>query len=161
VPADLPAVLVDEVYLAQVLVNLLENAVRYGGRTIEVRARSVENGRAVELSVQDDGDGVPASALAHLFEKFYQVPREAAPGRRGMGIGLAVVAGLVGAMGGSVKAGKGELGGLSVAVRLRAVEVPEDVETPAAAEAGATEAAAVEGGAVEGGAVDPSTGGRP
>jgi two-component system, OmpR family, sensor histidine kinase KdpD len=146
VPADLPAVLVDEVYVAQVLVNLLENAVRYGGRSIQVRARSLEGGRAVELSVQDDGDGVPASALAHLFEKFYQVPREVVPGRRGMGIGLTVVAGLVGAMGGSVKAGRGELGGLSVAFRLRAVEVPEDVGASAPIEAGAAE---------------PSAGGRP
>ncbi len=128
---DLPAVLVDEVYLSQVLTNLLENAVRYGGRAIEVSGRVAAGGEAVELVVADDGEGVPESALGRLFDKFYQVPRGARPSGRGMGIGLTVVAGLVHAMGGSVRAEKSHLGGLAIVVTLRCVAVPE--ETRAAA----------------------------
>ena len=59
VPPTLPAVLVDDVYLGQVLANLLENAIRYGGPTIVVEGRAVPEEAAVELRVEDDGAGVP------------------------------------------------------------------------------------------------------
>jgi two-component system sensor histidine kinase KdpD len=135
VSEELPHVLVDEVFLSQVLANLLENAIRYGGASVEVRGRSAEEGRSVELSVEDDGEGVPERSLMRLFDKFYQVPRAAGSARRGMGIGLTVVAGMVGAMGGTVRAERSELGGLAVVVTLPAVDVPEEAEpTPQATE---------------------------
>jgi two-component system sensor histidine kinase KdpD len=130
VPETLPPVLVDEVFLSQVLANLLENAVRYGGTTIEVRGRAMPDARTVELSVEDDGEGVPERSRARLFEKFYQVPRAAGSARRGMGIGLTVVAGLAQAMGGSVRAGRSELGGLAVVVTIPTVEVPWEAPEP-------------------------------
>jgi len=132
---DLPPALVDEVYLSQVLANLIENAVRYGGQTIEVTGRvgSRTGEGTVELTVADDGEGVPSYALPRLFEKFFQVPRPGrvpgrggSPGGGGMGIGLTVVAGLVSAMGGTVRAERSDLGGLAVVVALRAVAVPEE-----------------------------------
>jgi two-component system, OmpR family, sensor histidine kinase KdpD len=135
--ADLPAVLVDEIYLSQVLSNLLENAVRYGGRTIEVRGRAVPGGPGeagtVALSVEDDGEGVPDSSQARLFEKFFQVPRAGNVSKQGMGIGLTVVAGLVRAMGGQVRAERSALGGLSVVVTLSGVDVPAEPESLAEA----------------------------
>jgi two-component system, OmpR family, sensor histidine kinase KdpD len=124
VPHTLPPVLIDEVYLGQVLANLLENAVRYGGSTIVVQGRDLSDDGAVELTVADDGQGVPDRALGHLFDKFYQVPRTDGLSRRGMGIGLTVVAGLAHAMGGTVRAERGEAGGLAVAVLLRAADAP-------------------------------------
>jgi two-component system sensor histidine kinase KdpD len=129
-PEGLPLALVDEVFLNQVLANLLENASRYGGTCIEVRGRTVEGGRTVELSVEDDGQGVPKGSLGRLFEKFYQVPRAAGSARQGMGIGLTVVAGLTQAMGGTVRAERSALGGLAVVIRLPTVEVPEEPEEP-------------------------------
>lgn len=134
-PDSLPHVLVDEVFLSQVLANLLENAVRYGGASIQVRGRAPEGGQSVEFSVEDDGEAVPDRSMGRLFEKFYQVPRAAGSARRGMGIGLTVVAGMVEAMGGAVHAKRSELGGLAVVVTLPAVEVPverEPVDEPAA-----------------------------
>ncbi|MGZ6339517.1 MAG: sensor histidine kinase, partial [Candidatus Limnocylindrales bacterium] len=124
VPETLPAVLVDDVYLSQILANLLENAVRYGGPTIMLGARDLSEEGAVELRVEDDGEGVPVRAQAHLFDKFYQVPRADGLSRRGMGIGLTVVAGLAHAMGGTVQAERSVLGGLAVVVRLRAAAAP-------------------------------------
>jgi two-component system sensor histidine kinase KdpD len=124
VPPTLPPVLIDDVYLGQILANLLENAVRYGGSTIVVQGRDLPDEGAVELSVADDGDGVPVRALAHLFDKFYQVPRTDDLSRRGMGIGLTVVAGLAHAMGGTVRAERSATGGLAVVVQLRAADVP-------------------------------------
>jgi two-component system sensor histidine kinase KdpD len=134
-PDDLPPARVDEVFFNQVVANLLENAVRYGGSCIEVRGRAIERGAAVELSVEDDGDGVPEGSLGRLFDKFYQVPRIAGTSRRGMGIGLTVVAGMVGAMGGTVRAQRSDLGGLAVVVRLPAVAVPAEPAVDASVEA--------------------------
>ena len=124
----LPLVLVDDVYLGQILANLLENAVRYGGPTIVVQCRDLPDEGAVELSVADDGEGVPVRALRHLFDKFYQVPRTDGLSRRGMGIGLTVVAGLAHAMGGTVRAERSAAGGLAVVVTLRTADPPAELE---------------------------------
>jgi len=128
VPARLPPVLIDDVYLGQILANLLENAVRYGGSTIVVEGRELPDDGAVELSVSDDGEGVPVRALGHLFDKFYQVPRTDDLSRRGMGIGLTVVAGLAHAMGGTVRAERSAAGGLAVVVTLRTADPPAELE---------------------------------
>jgi two-component system sensor histidine kinase KdpD len=130
-PDSLPPVLADELYLTQVLANLLENAVRHGGETIRVRASRRPDG-LVEVSVEDDGPGVPKSALPHLFEKFYQAGPAGEGKRRGMGIGMTVVEGLTRAMGGEVAASRSDLGGLRVDVRLRPAPMaaePDDAAT--------------------------------
>ena len=140
VPDPIAPVLVDELYLGQVLANLLENAIRYGGETIRVSARERDDGM-VEVSVEDDGRGVPEPALPHLFEKFYQAGAPGEAQHRGMGIGLTVVEGLTRAMNGEVEACRSDLGGLRVDVRLRPAVVPAEAEGPAAlpaASAGAT-----------------------
>jgi two-component system sensor histidine kinase KdpD len=131
-PESLPPVLADQLYLSQVLANLLENAIRHGGQAIRVSASPQPDGM-VEISVEDDGPGVPEAAMPHLFEKFYQAgtPNEAR--RRGMGIGMTVVEGLTRAMGGTVAACRSELGGLRVDVRLRPAPVPDDVAEQTAA----------------------------
>jgi signal transduction histidine kinase len=100
VEPDLPLLHFDYVQIAQVLVNLIENAVKYtaGGTTIAVAARQVPG--AVEISVHDDGPGIPREHQLRLFDKFYRVyPSTAAPGA---GIGLAISKGLVEAHGGRI-----------------------------------------------------------
>jgi two-component system sensor histidine kinase KdpD len=148
-PESLSPVLADELYLGQVLANLLENAVRYGGDTIRVRGHARPDGR-VEVSVEDDGRGVAEAALPHLFEKFYQAGAPGEAQRRGMGIGLTVVEGLTRAMRGEVEACRSELGGLRVDVRLLPAVVPEeaaesDLAAAASPEPGAAPAAATPG----------------
>jgi two-component system sensor histidine kinase KdpD len=130
-PDSLSPVLADELYLGQVLANLLENAIRYGGETIRVRGCDLDDG-LVQVSVEDDGRGVPDAALPHLFEKFYQAGPPGEAQRRGMGIGLTVVEGLTRAMEGEVSACRSELGGLHVDVRLRRAFVPEQTADPTA-----------------------------
>ena len=124
-PDSLPPVLADQVYLSQVLANLLENAIRHGGDTIRVTGRQRPDG-LVEVAVEDDGPGVPKSALPHLFEKFYQAGPAGEGKRRGMGIGMTVVEGLTRAMGGEVAACRSDLGGLRVEVRLRPAPIPAE-----------------------------------
>jgi two-component system sensor histidine kinase KdpD len=137
----LPPVLADQLYLSQVLANLLENAIRHGGESIRIRASQRPDG-LVQISVEDDGPGVPKAALPHLFEKFYQAGPPGEGKRRGMGIGMTVVEGLTRAMRGEVEAGRSELGGLRVDVRLRPALVPDEAPESAAAEPGATDVSA-------------------
>jgi len=120
VPDDLPLVLVDEVFIGQVLANVLENAAKYGGPStpVAVSARTLDDA-TVRVTVEDGGPGVPAESLPRLFEKFYRVPRSGEGSRRGTGIGLSVVQGLVASMGGQVSARKGSLGGLAIDIDLR------------------------------------------
>jgi two-component system sensor histidine kinase KdpD len=124
-PADLPPVEVDPVFIDQVLTNLLENAARHSppGAPIRVHAKEVLEG-TVRMTVEDGGPGVPQDSLGRLFQKFSRVPRAAEGSRRGSGIGLAVVRGLVEAMGGRVGARASELGGLAIDVDLQAAPEP-------------------------------------
>jgi two-component system sensor histidine kinase KdpD len=122
---DLPPVLADEVFIGQVLANTLDNAAKYAGPTapIAVSARQSADGM-VRITVEDGGPGVPAETIPRLFEKFYRVPRTGEGSRRGTGIGLSVVRGLVDAMGGHVAARPSSLGGLAIDVDLPAAAVP-------------------------------------
>jgi two-component system sensor histidine kinase KdpD len=138
-PADLPPLVVDDTYLDEVLTNLVENAVRYGGSVIRIRARQVTGGDApaVEVTVEDDGPGVPDADIGRLFDKFYRVRGPRQGSRPGMGIGLTVAQGLTRAMGGDVTADRSELGGLAFRVRLPSVDLPPDPDDePAAAVTG-------------------------
>jgi signal transduction histidine kinase len=98
---SLPDVRGDRVAVERVLLNLVDNAVRYSppSEPVAVNARSVEG--AVEVTVCDVGSGVPESRREGLFSKFYQVDPSFSGRRGGSGLGLAIVRGLAEAMGGS------------------------------------------------------------
>jgi two-component system sensor histidine kinase KdpD len=100
VEPDLPLLRFDYVQIAQVLVNLIENAVKYtpDGTPIVVAAHQIPG--AIEISVHDDGPGIPPEHQLRLFEKFYRAyAPTAAPGAS---IGLAISKGLVEAHGGHI-----------------------------------------------------------
>ncbi|WP_165223910.1 sensor histidine kinase [Affinirhizobium pseudoryzae] len=99
---DLPLIRGDSVLIGQVLFNLLDNAVKYGGEeAIRVFARM--DGPAVIISVTDMGRGIPPEDLDRVFEKFYRrgKPDGRAPGT---GLGLSIARGFVEAMGGTIHA---------------------------------------------------------
>ena len=100
VPADMPLVPMDFVLMVQVLVNLLDNALKYSppGTPIEVRAQ-VEGAEA-RIQVADRGVGIPPDDLERVFDKFYRVQR---PGQMGgTGLGLSICKGIVEAHGGRI-----------------------------------------------------------
>jgi two-component system sensor histidine kinase KdpD len=112
VPDELPLVQADEGLLERVIANLLDNAIRHGGGVTEVVAR--EDAGAIAVSVIDHGPGLPAS---RSVETFNTRPGSDRTGT-GAGLGLAIVAGLVEAMGCTVEAGQTPGGGTTVTVRL-------------------------------------------
>jgi two-component system sensor histidine kinase KdpD len=124
---EVPAVpvLVDAVFLDEVLTNLVDNALKFTGPGARIRVAAEASARGVRLIVEDDGAGVQDEHLPRLFDKFFRVP--AGRGRPGTGIGLAVVRGLVQAMGGEVAARRSELGGLAVELELPRAELPAEL----------------------------------
>jgi two-component system OmpR family sensor kinase len=116
--ADLPALVGDGDRLAQILSNLIDNALKHtpsGGKVV-VAARSLSGSTAVkrgtlraiggvEISVADTGPGIPAEDLSRIFERFYQVEKSRARSKEGsLGLGLAIVKEIVAAHGGTIHA---------------------------------------------------------
>jgi two-component system phosphate regulon sensor histidine kinase PhoR len=93
----------DRRLLYQALENLVENAVRYvpEGRRVRIEGRRVPGG--VELSVADEGDGIPREDQARIFERFYRVEKGRARAGGGTGLGLAIVKHVAEAHGGRVE----------------------------------------------------------
>jgi two-component system, OmpR family, sensor histidine kinase KdpD len=123
-----PPVEVDPVFLDEALTNAIENAIKYTppGTPIRIAANQIPGEPRVRLTVEDAGPGVPEPVLSRIFDKFYRVPGVAGGSRSGTGIGLAVVRGLVEAMGGRVEARRGELGGLAIDIDLPVARVPAE-----------------------------------
>ena len=115
----------DPVRLAQVLINLLDNAAKYSpdGGHVEIAAGIA--GREAEIRVRDHGIGIPAQLLPHIFELFRQGERKLDRGQGGMGIGLTMVRRLIELHGGRVEvesAGPGQ--GATFILHLPLSEAP-------------------------------------
>jgi signal transduction histidine kinase len=113
-PGELPAVTVDPFKIEQVLTNILENACKHGAAgPVLVTAAVVSPGAAgaVEVSVSDQGDGIPAAELPHVADKFF---RGAAADQSGLGLGLWISRGIVEAHGGRLDAGPADGHGTTV-----------------------------------------------
>jgi len=124
---ELPLVEFDAVLIERVLVNLLENATKYGAPPIVVGARA-EPG-ALVLTVRDHGPGLPAALLGHeqkLFDKFTRGEAESAT--PGVGLGLAICKAVVSAHGGEITAENARDGGAEFTVTLPRREPPEPAE---------------------------------
>jgi len=123
-------VLVDPVFLDEALTNVLDNALKFTGpdSTIGIGAQALDSDW-VRLVVEDDGPGVGDGAFDALFERFHRRPAADGRLRPGTGIGLAVVRGLVEAMGGRVHARASSLGGLAVEMDLPHAHLPAELAT--------------------------------
>jgi two-component system sensor histidine kinase KdpD len=102
IPSDLPLVPMDSLLIEQVLVNLVDNALKYTPKDspVEISAKSQDG--SLEVEVADRGPGLPEADLPRLFEKFYRGPEQ---GRTaGAGLGLSICKGFVQIHGGTLSA---------------------------------------------------------
>ena len=108
--------------MAQVLDNLLDNAVRYSPPGGEVTVSLVREEDEVVCRVTDQGTGIPAQHLPFIFERFYRADPSRERGREGgSGLGLSIVRGLILAQGGNVCAESSVGQGTTISLRLKAV----------------------------------------
>jgi signal transduction histidine kinase len=105
--------------LREVIVTVLDNAVKYtpAGGSVEVRV--ARRHRRATITVTDTGGGIPPEALSHIFERFYRVDKARSRGEGGAGLGLAIARHIVEAHGGEITIESAPGRGTTVTVDLR------------------------------------------
>ncbi len=123
-----PLALADEWGLDQVLVNLVDNALKYGKKGGQVTVRVREDDANVWLEVADDGPGIPAKYLERIFERFYRVDKGRSREVGGTGLGLAIVKHLVHGMGAEITVASKVGEGTTFKVRMNRAPANEQTD---------------------------------
>ncbi len=134
-PGPLPPVQAEPARLRQILLNLLDNAIKYGPQKGVVRVvltpvletdEEGEPSRWVEIAVEDQGPGIPTALRERIFERFGRLhDADTANVPSGLGIGLYLVRRILHAMGGAIRVEDASDGGARFVVRLRVASAPE------------------------------------
>jgi signal transduction histidine kinase len=116
--SDIPEVMVDPQRFQQVIGNLIDNALRYtpDGSSIELDIKKVDQN--IELSVADEGQGIPEEELEHIFDRFWRGEKSRARSTGGAGLGLSIARQLVEAHGGKIWARNRSPRGFEVIISL-------------------------------------------
>jgi len=113
-----PEVIGDAGRLAQVLRNLLSNALRHTPAHGEIRLSAARSGESVEMRVSDTGPGIAPEDLPHVFERFYRADRSRTRESGGSGLGLAIARSIVASHGGTIAAESRPGQGTTIVIRL-------------------------------------------
>ncbi len=110
----------DREAMIQVLINLIENSIKFGRAAMrkEISIRAYPDGRWVKIAVSDCGPGIPRRALKRIFDDFYRVDISLTQTTRGTGIGLALVKKFIHLMGGHVSAENNTGAGCTITISL-------------------------------------------
>ena len=125
-PSDLPLLSVDPVLIEQVLINLVDNAIKYTPSATPIEISAGSRRQAIEVTVADRGPGLAPGEESRLFERFY---RGGANGAGGAGLGLAICRGIIEAHGGTVTAENRPGGGALFRLIIPIVGSPPAVPT--------------------------------
>ncbi|MGA2191912.1 MAG: sensor histidine kinase KdpD [Nitrospirota bacterium] len=126
VPYGLPLVPMDFVLMTQVLINLLDNALKYSQGDLPVELSARVRGELMEIEVADRGPGIPEEDLQKIFDKFYRVHRP--EGVSGTGLGLTICKGIVNAHGGMIRAENRQGGGARFIISLPLSHVEKEAQ---------------------------------
>jgi signal transduction histidine kinase len=112
----------DETRIKQILVNLLDNAIKYTSTNGHVLVSTEAQGGSAVLRVEDDGIGISEESLPHVFDRFYRAEKSRSRGTAGFGLGLSLVQAVCRAHGGEVFIESAEGRGTKVTVKLPLTE---------------------------------------
>ena len=104
--------------LSQILINLINNAVQHTAAGGKIVINAEQNGNFVDISVQDNGEGIPAEDLPYVFERLYRVEKSRSRDEGGTGLGLSIARSLVEAQGGTISVESAEGYGSTFKIRL-------------------------------------------
>jgi two-component system, OmpR family, sensor histidine kinase KdpD len=116
IPPSLPLVPLDYVLVAQVMINLLDNAAKYSPESGQIEIQAFQSETMITVEVADQGPGIPEEDLRRIFEKFYRVKRF--ENVVGTGLGLSICKGIIEVHGGKIWAENRPDGGLKIAFTL-------------------------------------------
>jgi two-component system sensor histidine kinase KdpD len=124
IPDDLPPVAIDLTLMIQVLMNLVDNAVKYAPPEEPIEIAAYQEQQAIFVVVRDRGPGLPEAALEHIFSKFFRLEPG---GVGGTGLGLSIAKGIVEAHNGRVWAQNRPGGGAEFIIMLPLVSEPSEI----------------------------------
>jgi two-component system sensor histidine kinase KdpD len=127
IPANLPLAPLDPLLIEQVLINLVDNALKYTPENTPIEIAAAAEAAGVVVEVADRGPGLAPGDEQRVFDKFYRTRAE--PGR-GSGLGLAICRGIVEAHGGRIRAENRAGGGVAFRFLLPIDEAPPKIQTP-------------------------------
>jgi two-component system sensor histidine kinase KdpD len=122
IPEGLPLVSLDFTLFGQVLVNVIDNAVKYSPKDTPIDIDVTQSDDEINIHVSDRGIGIPKEDLEKVFDKFYRVSRP--ENVNGTGLGLAICKGIIEVIGGKIYAENREVGGTVVTITLPKGGVP-------------------------------------
>ena len=94
---------IDKEKFAQVIINILSNAIKYNNGNGEIIIKAFERDNMINISIQDEGIGIPGEELKNIFERFYRVDKSRNSDNRGLGVGLTISKSIVNAHDGDIK----------------------------------------------------------
>ena len=115
IPADLALINIDFALMVQVLVNLLDNAMKYAPPEEAITIQADQEGDEIVIAVKDRGPGLPEAELEHVFDRFFRINAE---GISGTGLGLSIAKGIVEAHNGRIWAENRQGGGAAFSLAL-------------------------------------------
>ena len=116
IPDNIPLIMMDDILIAQVLENLLDNACKYSPPKSTITINTLLYQNQLEISVHDHGIGIPVGDLERIFDKFYRVQRQKSIA--GTGLGLSICKGIIEAHGGKIWAENNKDKGASITFRV-------------------------------------------
>ncbi|MDB5652520.1 MAG: Signal transduction histidine kinase, partial [Tardiphaga sp.] len=111
--------------LTRAITNIVENGVKHGGAVTVALGTATDAG--VEITISDDGPGVPAALRGKVFEPFFKVDSARPQGEGGFGLGLSIAHNIIERHGGEIELGAGEPHGLTVRIRLPVAKAIEKI----------------------------------
>ena len=126
IPDDLIIVPADAKLIVQVLINLLDNAVKHSGADDEISLSVKKEGEYVRFTVTDKGKGISAEDLPHIFKMYYTTSHGSADSQKGMGLGLAICDAVVKAHGGTITAKNRPEGGAVFTFNIPTEEIADE-----------------------------------